>query len=347
MRSWLYSLALVVTFAAVAAKMPPFSWDTVPVYNFLCNKSGPFNDAAVQIIARFPIIAIDQGQGEDVSDCCTEDKILAVAKQIKAVNDSVYIIFYYNSMLDWNGYRLHEKLLKHPEFWLRNASGEPVRIPGDHSFKQPKEGMLVFDLSTQAGRDFWASDCINATKSEYIDGCFADRAGEDTFQKNTLSPETAKAYASGHVKVLQDLQKSLGDNVLMANNDLVPGVGSTMIEGFRSDEKSILRLQEAVAQNKLVEVHAGYSDSCRNITDTLAAFLIGAGEYSYYACSQVWFVDETHKNWLTWRPEYDKPLGKPTGPATKSGDVYTRQFASGTVAMFNAKTNKGNIKWAK
>ena len=343
MRSWLYPLALVVTFAAIAAKMPMFSWNTVPVYSHLCNKSGPFNDTALRTLVRFPLVTIEKGQGSNLSDCCAEDKILAAAKQIKALNSSVQVIFYYNSVLDWNQYRLHEEFLKRPDLWLRNASGDPVRMHGDHSFKQPKEGMLVFDFSKQAGRDFWASDCINATKTGYIDGCFADKADLESFSDNTLSPETAKAYAKGHDQVLQDLQKSLGDNVLVANNYLLPGVSSTMIEGFHSNEASILQLQKAASEKKLVEAHA----RCKNITDSLAAFLIGAGEYSYYGCSSGWYVDETHMDWITWHPEYDKPLGKPTGPATKEGDVYTRHFASGTVAMFDTKTNTGTINWAK
>ena len=40
----------------------------------------------------------------------------------------------------------------------------------------------------------------------------------------------------------------------------------------------------------LAQVHAGYhgeehTSNCKNITNTLASFLIGAGNYSYYGCS--------------------------------------------------------------
>ncbi|XP_065830205.1 uncharacterized protein [Oscarella lobularis] len=343
MRSWLYPFALCVTFAAVAARMPKFSWDTVPVFNHMANVSGPFNDEAVRILARFPLVTFEKMQGASLSPCCSEDKIVEAAKQIKATNSSVITIFYLNSVLDFTNYRLHEELLKRPELFLRNASGDIVRI---HPGKSP-ELLNVFDFSQEAARNLWANDCINATKSGYVDGCFADRAGEEAFAHNKLTPEKATAYANGHDQVLQDVQKSLGDNVLIANNYLLSGVTATMIEAFRSNEESIQRLQEAVSQKKLVEVHAGYFDSCKNITDTLAAFLIGAGDYSYYACSAGWTANEIHTDWLTWHPEYDKPLGKPTGPATKEGDVYTRHFASGTVATFDTKTNKGDIKWAE
>ncbi|XP_062514276.1 uncharacterized protein LOC134189897 isoform X2 [Corticium candelabrum] len=296
------------------------------------------------------MVTIEKGQGSDVSDCCAEDKIVAAAKQIKAANSSVYTLFYYNSVLDWNQYRMHQLFLKHPDWWLKNASGDPVHIPGDGSFKQPKEGMLVFDFSQEEVRNFWLSDCINATKTGSIEGCFADRAGEDSFKKNSLTKDKEEAYSKGHVQVLQDLQRALGDNVLIANNDLVPGVGATMIEGFGADENSIKHLQESSKQGKLVQAHAGYhpdgqDNHCKNITNSLAAFLIGAGNYSYYGCSRGWSVSPSNMDWLVWHPEYDKPLGKPMGPATKQGDVYTRHFAAGTVVTFDVKTNQGNITW--
>ena len=43
--------------------------------------------------------------------------------------------------------------------------------------------MLVFDFKQEVVRNFWASDCINATKTGYVDGCFADKAQVDKFQK--------------------------------------------------------------------------------------------------------------------------------------------------------------------
>lgn len=349
------SRLLIVLFLAISkynalARKPYFSWDTVPVYNHMCNKSGPFNNEAVRVLAKFAMVTFEKGQGSDVSDCCAEDKIIAAAKQIKAVNSSVYTLFYYNSVLDWNQYRMHQLFLQHPDWWLRNTSGDPVRIPGDHSFKQPKDGMLVFDFSQQEVRNFWSSDCINATKTGYIEGCFADRANEDTFMKNNLTKDKEEAYSKGHVQVLQELQHALGDNILIANNDLVPEVSATMIEGFGAEESSIKLLQEGAKQGKLVQAHAGYhpdsqDNHCKNITNSLAAFLIGAGEYSYYGCSRGWSVSQDNMDWLVWHPEYDKPLGKPMGPAVKQGETYTRQFAAGTAVTFNVKTNEGSIQW--
>ncbi|XP_065835479.1 uncharacterized protein [Oscarella lobularis] len=324
----------------VDARMPTFNWDTVPVFNHMGNESGPFNDAAVRILSRFPLVTFEKSQGIRESSCCAEDKIIAAAKQIKAVNSSVHTIFYLNSVIDFNQYHLHEEFSQRPNLYLRNSSGNIVEIPIGNSTPHYN----VFDFSQEEARQLWSAVCISAYKTGYIDGCFADRAGEKNFRDNKLTLEKEAAYRSGHDKVLQDLQKALGDNVLIANNYLLSDVGATMIEAFRSNEESIELLQKAVMQKKLVEVHAGYYDSCENITDTLAAFLIGAGEYSYYACSAAWSVNA---DWLVWHPEYDKPLGKPLGLAVKEGEVYTRRFASGTTASFDISTNKGDIRWAK
>ena len=295
------------------------------------------------------MVTIEKGQGSN-NPGYAEDKIIAVAKSIKEVNQSIQLIFYYNSVLDWEQYRLHEEFLQHPTYWLKNASGLPVRIPGDHTFKQPKDGMLVFDFGQAAVRDFWASDCINATKTGYVDGCFADRAKESTFPGNTLSPETLAAYEDGHVKVLLELQKGV-PGVVVANGDQQPGVMGTMIEGFSATEEGIMSLMKASKAGFLVQAHAGYKPNgkdnhCQHIENSLAAFLIGAGNYSFYGCSTGWFVDKDHMDWLTWHPEYDKPLGHPMGDASLHGDTYERHFASGTVVQFNRKTNEGMIQWS-
>lgn len=43
---------------------------------------------------------------------------------------------------------------------------------------------------------------------------------------------------------------------------------------------------------------------------SLAAFLIGASDYSYYACTNGWGFD---LGWQDWSPDYDRPLGRPLG----------------------------------
>ena len=67
-----------------------------------------------------------------------------------------------------------------------------------------------------------------------------------------------------------------------------------MIEDFVGNEKCIETLQTIVARGLVVEAHAGNYPTGNTCVDgdtsSLAAFLIGAGNYSYYHCSMGWYV---------------------------------------------------------
>ena len=73
-----------------------------------------------------------------------------------------------------------------------------------------------------------------------------------------------------------------------------------------------------------------------DLTDYIAAFLIGAGEYSYFGCGH-WSAEGDDTSPLKWRAEYDKPLGAPKGPAKYDNGTLTRSFASRTEVMFDAR----------
>ena len=61
--------------------------------------------------------------------------------------------------------------------------------------------------------------------------------------------------------------------------------------------------------------------------------------------SLAWHTEGDDTTPFMWHPEYDKPLGTPTGPAKYEAGVWTRSFASGTEVMFNTTSDKGTIKW--
>ena len=97
----------------------------------------------------------------------------------------------------------------------------------------------------------------------------------------------------------------------------------------------------------------GADNHCEGITNSLAAFLIGAGEGSFYACSTDWAVDPLWpapghpSDWMTWHAEYSRPLGTPLGLGVRSpAGVWTRAFASGTRVEFNESSGEGTLTWA-
>jgi hypothetical protein len=151
-----------------------------------------------------------------------------------------------------------------------------------------------------------------------------------------------------------------------------------MIENWAGSQKCIEMLITAASRGFTAEVHAGdlpdgpdmSENTCVNgDTNAMAAFLIGAGNYSYYHCSGAtiaaggatkWSSSKTwpavRDYWLDWLPEYTFALGQPLGPATKTPSVapgapssmfvWTRKFASGTQVLFDAGSRNGTISWA-
>ena len=75
--------------------------------------------------------------------------------------------------------------------------------------------------------------------------------------------------------------------------------------------------------------------------DSIAAFLIIKGNYSYYSASTGWF----DADWV-WHSEYDLIYGEPLGPATLSADgmVYTRCFTGCNVTVNCSGANGHNCR---
>ena len=49
---------------------------------------------------------------------------------------------------------------------------------------------------------------------------------------------------------------------------------------------------------------------------------------------------------MGWADEFSRPLGAPLGPATVSGGVHTRKFASGTTVALGLAGGSCRIDWA-
>jgi hypothetical protein len=87
-------------------------------------------------------------------------------------------------------------MLARPELMLKDErTGEVVRLDGGGHI-----GMDVFDFAQPAARAFFMSDCVNATLSGAVDGCYMDRSTGTTPVEN-LSAAQAHEYETGHITV--------------------------------------------------------------------------------------------------------------------------------------------------
>ena len=81
-------------------------------------------------------------------------------------------------------------------------------------------------------------------------------------------------------------------------------------------------------------IHRGLS-----LTDSIAAFLVAMGNYSYYSASTGWFDSD----W-SWHKEYQSKYGIPLGNALTRGSVYERSFSNCDVKVNCTGVGRGNCK---
>merc|ERR1712183_672456 len=110
--------------------------------------------------------------------------------------------------------------------------------------------------------------------------------------------------------------------------------------------REIPMLQRAVAEGVMFSAKGhqvcnhGGDPHHPDVQTELAAFLVAAGEHSYFRCGSWGHTD------VPWYPVYDMPLGVPLGNATFENGVYKRSFASGTEVSYDTNTESGTIQWA-
>ncbi len=84
-----------------------------------------------------------------------------------------------------------------------------------------------------------------------------------------------------------------------------------------------------------------YKVAVKNLEFNLAAFLVGAGEYSYFCYTWGWLPEYGSFDWY---PEFDKPLGAPKGDAVRDGWTFRREFEHASVFV-DIEKRSGKIDW--
>ena len=401
---------------SVLAVLPPpssvrFDWATVQPFFHADNVTGPYSDEAIRSIARFPVVTFEKWHGacshmgrggrcpsidKDVYPCCEENRIIADLQRVKAISPNTTTVMYFNMVLDFPQYELHQQMLANPHWALALPNGSRCMMSGDSgpATKHPGGhpgmigGMEIFDFSQPAVVDAFVAACVNPVQAGRADGCFLDRAiscvptspcalsESGCLMCPYLSKERKKAWDDGHAAVISRIQQGIGtDRLLIANHatSLATANGAQLenfFQGHNGGVAGIRALLECTANAKLCEAHFTIGSDCRNITNPLAAFLIGAGRQAYFGCGPWHVHDNTGKLAVgKWHKCFEKKLGAPVGRVKVTGHEvgcnaswmdphapfsvrsakncsFERAFASGTVVKFDGATNTGSIKWA-
>lgn len=327
------------------------------------------------------MLTVEKGQGL-AQPGYADGKMTALAAQWKASRKSLglsdgWAMFYINANFDWNFYRLHTEMLSQPSWSIQMDGGEegkPCLKRGDISFPQPEEGMLCFNHSIDKCREAFIGQCVNATTTLGFDGCFIDSAGFSThptqvtkrnfIRRCNSSASAFGAVQAGGIKMLVDLQASVGSDKLIIAKDSFVGGGEEYVNAVMpmdtfcscydcvwSDKKQggtyaeICQTQIQLAiklgnRGQVSILHGQVNEQLKgdeaalaeDFTFSLASFLIAASDTAFFGYSDGWYYNGT-----TWHSEYDLPLGSPKGIAKQGSGVHnmtwSRSFESATVEV--------------
>jgi hypothetical protein len=335
-------LLLVVAAGNSWGTLPNFSWDTLPVFFHSSNSSGPYSSDALKVIAKYPMVTIEKWMGYDVKDVDDEDEMVMAMKAVKNINPNVATYFYMNSFKDRPEMtRMARELKENPDYALKDSNGTLVKNG---------QGYYVFDLSNPKVRQWWLDTCINATKYADGDGCYCDSSQHTDGNnfKPSITPDKQTAWGEGLLTLTKDVQDALGvDKLLIGKVAGQPHVKAVQIEFFSPKNTSITNLMMGLQNGQVMQAHVPVKVKCDgDLTDYIAAFLIGAEKGAYFGCGD-WSTEGDDDAPFHWHPVYDKPLGAPLSSANYQNNtgIWTRQFSSGTNVTFSTSTNQGTILW--
>ena len=223
-----------ITLGSTSAALPQFSWDTLPVFFHSSNSSGPYNNDALKVIAKFPMVTIEKYMGYEVKGIDDEDEMVLAMVAVKKLNPKVATYFYMNAFRDRPQMTRMAREMEQYDYALKADNGQRVKT-GD-------PGFYVFDLSRYEVRKWWLNTCLNATKFANGDGCTCDMSASENTAHFIPPPSQRimKAWAEGMFNLTREVQEALGDDKLLfgkkANQSYVKGV---TMEFFSANNASI------------------------------------------------------------------------------------------------------------
>lgn len=283
--------------AAPPLGRPRFSWNTLPVFFHSANASGPWSPAAAKAIAKYAMATNEKNHAMLLPDGKRQSEELAgpvACRQIAKEGTGTATFFYLNSVIDWPfNFKLHGDMVKTPAWREKTATGGDIgpTLPGSN---------WMYALEVPEMKAAWVKTCVDAVRAGCT-GCFIDQAtaGPGWARAGGATKEAAAKYGAGHLAALIELSHELAStgnypilNHFGVNGSRAQGMSNPsamMIEDFTGSELCVKRLQTIAERGFTVQAHAGNSPKGNQCVDgdinAMAAFLVAAGDYSYYHCS--------------------------------------------------------------
>jgi hypothetical protein len=361
---------------------PPFSWDTVPVYQMFAD-ARLFTEQEVSVIAEttdFICVEKQHGIGElGAADLGAKHAI----HQFKAAKPQMTCLVYLNSayaypfvspskVFDYRTEIHRPENATYKSFLLTDPeTGELAYRESDH--------VHYFDVLNPELRAWWVETVGAFVREAGADGLFVDQIHGFSW----LRPERADEVAEAHALMMRMAKKEIGeDKVLLLNNAAhIPKLfeigDAFMFEHYNAELISKEKIVEDWALMRTIaqagkstvwrigvehddlylhappEAKAGTTKhatleaiSRKRIGYYLAAFLIGAQEQSYFQYGWGW---ELRTGPLCDHPELNRPLGNPAGDYVRTdpaGWTFRRDFHHASVEV-DLEKREGCIDWKR
>eukprot|EP00756_Hemistasia_phaeocysticola_P048082 Hpha_TRINITY_DN22524_c0_g1::TRINITY_DN22524_c0_g1_i1::g.185099::m.185099 len=363
------------------ARPPKWGSDTLGDMVFVHGaSSAPYTSEQLALLGKFSMVQFDKKQFiQSMPDASQEDRAIAAAQQVKTAHPDAQVLLYINGLIDFPASRLSNVTGRDPSLLLKNGKGESVKLVG-HG---------VFDVRNPAMRKAFVADALYGMATSFFDGVFIDRANWCASGKCARSgswdKETCESMVPAQRELFVELTAALGEgNITLAKetsgtdaidwqvangamtsdtfcshychgcNSSVSPASTWTKSDYQVCADSIATIANMSARGQLSQSHGmgpfdgPYAQEGRYFT--MAAFLMGAGDLSYFSYAN-WAEASWEIAGTAWWPEYDKPLGKPTSPPNTllpgKRWKYARNFSSGTTVYVDVATRVVDIEWGK
>lgn len=358
--------------------LPPFSWGTTPVYQMFAD-GNLFTDEQVRKISpTSDFICIEKQHGINEIGSADAGAKHAI-QQFKSLKPDMSCLVYLNSAYAYpfiersKGFHWRDEIHKPENEKLKSflvidpETGELAYREGDHCH--------YLDVLNPELREWWVATSAEFVREAEANGLFVDQMHGFAWLREDRKDEVAEMQAL----MMRMAKDAIGeDKMLLLNNaahipELFEIGDAFMFEHYTPDiltkEKIVedwelmkkiadagkitvwrigVEQDDAAIQAKEngEELTADFYEklSRQRINYYLAAFLIGAQEYSYFQYGWGWDI------WtgpLVDYPELDKPLGKPLGEYTRvdpGGWIFTREFEHCSVCV-DLENRTGKLTW--
>jgi hypothetical protein len=351
---------------AVTYRRPPFSWDTVPIYQMFGDGKRLLTDAELSIVAASSdFICLEKTHGLKKMRCTK----LAAKREIerfKKIDPKMFCLFYFNSAYAF-------PFSKDTQVFGAEVVEEPFRsfLLSDPKTGEPKRRGIVrmFDVLNPEFRTWWAETVGKGVRATGADGVFVDQMHGNVFSRRKQQKEVDAAQA----EMMRMAKKAIGpEKILLLNGADSPElfeIGDAFM--FEHPNAARFLTKEAIVADwdlmkkfsaagkisvwrigvnkepkeaKLVSEADLEKFSRERLSYYLAAFLIGAQPYSYFQYGWGWTLQDGA---LVEYPEFSKPLGAPKAEATRPDPaawIFTREFEKASVRV-DLAAGQGEIHW--